>query len=162
MQLLKAAFPLYSIGSYEEIFESAPYRLIRTRHKTYVLDILYSDEPFQERRLRLLTVDPGYPIYRLKKRFTSLAQILNGRDKVFIDSTGKIYKITRTKHHKVSLHKVLHYERTYNGKFLLITKQGNYVTDQVYTFVTTITVSGVKVYMGGVNHPSEARRSYRL
>lgn len=162
MQLLKAAFPLYAIGSYEEIFESAPYRLIRTRYKTYVLDILDSKDSFQERRLRLLTLDPGYPIYKLKQRFTSLAQILHSSRRMFIDSNGKLYKLNRTKPHKVSLHKVLHYERTHNGKFLLITKQGNYVTDQLYTYVTTITVSGARVYMGGVNDPGDARKSYRL
>lgn len=162
MQLLKAAFPLYSLGSYEEIFESAPYRLIRTRYKTYVLDILDSPLSFQERRLRLLTADPGYPVFRLKKRFTSLAQVLHSKHRVFIDSNGKVFKLKRSKNHRVSLHRVLHYERTYNGKFLLITKQGNFVTDKVYTFVTTITVSGVPVYMGGVNKPEEARKFFKL
>lgn len=162
MQLLKAAFPLYALRSYEEIYEFAPYRLIRTKFKTYVLDIVGSDDSFQERRLRLLTQDPGYPIYALKERYTSLAAILHSKRKVFIDSTGKIYTLKREKYYKVSNARVVHHQQTYNGKFLLSTAHYNYVTDRVYNYVSTIEISGAKVYVGGLMDLSEARKGFKI
>ncbi|BAV81268.1 hypothetical protein [Vibrio phage VCPH] len=162
MQLLKAAFPLYAIRSFDEIYESAPYRLIQTKFKTYVLDELDTSRCFQERRLRLLTQDPGYPVYRLQERFTSIGQILHSKRKVFIDSNGKIVRLKREKYHKVTTSKVVRHERTWNGKFLLFTVHDSYVTDMVYNYISTIEVSGAKIFVGGLMSLDEARKSFRL
>jgi hypothetical protein len=161
-QLSNFSYPLFGIRSYVRIFEEYPYKLIETKYNTYVLDIVNSSLPFVERRKKLLTSDAGYPMYSLKERFTSLAQVLNSSKRTFIDNNGKLVKLTRTKVYKTKVLKVLGYDTTYDGNFLLFTLRDSFICSVLYNYVVTINFNGADILVGGVDDPKTARRNYKI
>lgn len=162
MQLSKAKFPLYKIPKTSKVVAKPPYLLLTTETKEYVLDLQDKTDPFVERRFKLLTSDPGYPVYRLKERYTSIAQVLNSKARKFIDSDGTIIHVRREKHHPTKIQKVHSYDRTHDGKFLLFTLRASYVSSLLYNYVVTINIAGADVLVGGVDDPADARRAYKL
>jgi hypothetical protein len=161
-QLSNFNYPLFGIRAYTRIYEEYPYKLIQTKESTYVLDIVNSSLPFVERRKKLLTSDSGYSIYNLKERFTSLAQVLNSSKRTFIDNNGKVVKITRENVYKTKVSKVLGYDATYDGKFLLFTLRDSFLCSVLYNFVVTINFNGADILVGGVDDPKTARRNYKI
>lgn len=162
MQLNNFNYPLFGIRTYVRVFEEYPYKLLQTKDRTYVLDIINSDLPFVERRKKLLTSDSGYPIYKLPERFSSLAQVLNSSKRTFIDINGKLVKITRDKQYMTKVSKVLGFDTAYDGRFLLFTLRDSFLCNRLYNYVVTIKFNGADILVGGVDDPTEARRSYRI
>jgi hypothetical protein len=162
MQLNNFNYPLFGLRAYARVFEEYPYKLIQTKERIYVLDIINSELPFVERRLKLLTSDSGYPIYSLKERFTSLAQVLNSSKRTFIDSTGKMVKIERKKYYKTKVSKVMGFDSTHDGRYLLFTLRDSFICNMLYNYLVTINFNGVDILVGGVEDPTTARRNYKI
>ncbi len=144
------------------IFEEYPYKLIQVGGITYVLDILDSKLSYTERRQKLLTIGSGYRVYKLPKRYTSLAQILNARGNTYIDCNGKIVKLSRTKPYPTTVRRVLGYDTTHDGKFLMFTARDSFVCRALANYVVTINFNGADVFVGSVDDPAMARSWYRI
>ncbi len=161
-QLSNFTFPLFKIRKYVRIFEEYPYKLIQTDSVTYVLDILDSKLSFTERRQKLLTIDSGYRIFKLKERFTSLAQVINSKSNVFIDTNGKLVKLNRKHVYPTKTSRVLGYDATYDGKFLLFTARDSFICSQLYNYIVTINFNGADIMVGATNDLKVVRKFYKI
>lgn len=157
--MLNAKFPLYALRANFGRVEDPPYILINSRYRQYILDMPSLPGNYFERRLKLAEMDTGLPLYPLKEKYTTIAQILrNPRRREFIDSDGKIWKISKCKTYPISSHKVLHRSRTWNGKYLLQTKVGNFVTSEAGDYVVVVDTPKGRILFDVSDKPSERVR----
>lgn len=101
-------FPIYALRQYVSIYEEGMYKIIETHKCRWVLDHKYpTDNNYWERRLQLLT-DPfiPYKLYPLKKKVTSLAQMLRLNTRHFIDGEGTIHVYTKSTFYKLKYAKI--------------------------------------------------------
>ena len=120
--LLKAKFPLYAMRAYEAIELVEPYRIIQTHRTKYVLDCTYLAGSFAERRLELFSrLDTlPYPLYPLKLRYSTYAQVLKSKSKVktFMDADGNILKYKPTKFVPLKCTRIKTATRTQDGDYM--------------------------------------------
>lgn len=107
-------------------------------------------------------MDSGYTIYALNKRYSALAQVLNSKSKTYVDAEGKLIKLDRDKYHRTTIHKVLGYDVTHSGSYLMYTKRDSFVTTQLSNYVVTIRFDGTDILVQQVNDPKEARKGYKI
>lgn len=93
---------------------------------------------FAERRLAILRMEVDYPIYPLKERYTTLAQILRSSRKRFVDADGKVWRLKKEKFYKCKSYAILHRSKTWNGYWLNQTKVGNFVHENTGKYATVI------------------------
>ena len=156
-------FPLYSLRAHLEIVESPPYRVVVTPYGKYVLDYIDTSKgTLAERRMELLTMDTGYPLYRLKERCDNIAQVINSPRKRFIDATGRVVSRTHSNRsfHKCHHKKVLHYEVAHNGKYRLYTKEDTFVSSILGSYVEYIEIGGAKILLNVMD--SLANKRHRV
>lgn len=105
-------FPLYKVRKYERIFVEGNYKIIETAKSRYVLDILGQEhKTYGERRLDILRDQhKTYRIYPLEVRISSISQLLKQQHKTYIDSTGKLIEIKKTKFYDVERYRIVHVE----------------------------------------------------
>ena len=117
-------FPLYQLRQYDSIQDRGDYTLIFTYHNAYILDCKKLEGDYSQRRTKLLSIKDKLPykLYPLKNRYTMLSQLSNTKHRWFIDKDGEVVKDKPSKFFKVKSAKVLSTERTWNGKYRLITK----------------------------------------
>lgn len=118
------SFPLYKVRANYGIEDRGDFTLIFTRYDAYILDCKQLAGNYSERRTKLLSIKKDLPfkIYPLNERYTMLSQLVNTANRQFIDKDGNVIKYKPSKFFKVQSARVLNAERTWNGKYRLITK----------------------------------------
>lgn len=96
-------FPLYAVRKYVGILVEGNYRVIQTAKSKYILDVLgHKEVEYSHRRLDLLRVETPYELYPLNRRYSSISQMVEGKDRVFIDSEGKLVRWVPKTFHRVT------------------------------------------------------------
>ena len=156
--MLTCKFPLYALRANFGREEEAPYVLIVSRTNKYVLDMPMLQGDYAARRLQLLQMELDYPVYPLKERFTSLAQVVKTKRKEFIDADGKVWKKNPRRFYKIKSYKVLMHSRTWDGKFLLQTAVGNFVYPELGMYVTVVETNTSFILFDVGDEPSSRER----
>lgn len=104
MHLSDIVFPVYSItDSYKRIWEDTNVTYIKTQSGKYVLDNRNIEgDTLGKRRLKINNSD----LYKPRKSFYTLSQLIKSRHKTFIDSTGHVFSWKKTKNVPLKYHKV--------------------------------------------------------
>ena len=102
----------------------------------------------------MMSMELDYAIYPLKERFTNIAQILRSKRTEFIDSDGKIWTYKKTRNYKLKSYPILATSTTWNGKNLLHTRAGNFVSYERGAYLTLIETSKGKVLFEVTNEPT--------
>lgn len=97
-------FPIYTLTpNYKKIWEEYNVLYIETPSGIYVLDNKnLPGDTLGRRRLKINTSDKYIP----RRCYLTLSQMINGKDKWFIDSEGKHFKWTKSEYVKLKYHKV--------------------------------------------------------
>ena len=104
LNLFNIQFPIYSITrSYKRIWEDMNVLYIETIYGTYVLDNKnLPGDTVGKRRLQINNSD----IYRPRKVYYNIEQLLHSKDNIFIDSIGRCFKYKKTETVALKYHKV--------------------------------------------------------
>ena len=96
LNLFNIHFPAYSITkTYKKIWEEMNVTFIQTESGTYMLDNKnIPGDTLGKRRLRIK--NDIYKLYRPRKVFYTISQLIKAKDKIFIDSSGIVFKYQKT------------------------------------------------------------------
>ncbi len=105
MHLSDIVFPVYTVtDSYKKIWEDTNVTYIQTQSGIYVLDNKNIDgDTLGKRRLKISNSD----LYKPRKSFYSLSQLIKSKHKTFIDSTGSVFSWKKTTTVPLKYHKVI-------------------------------------------------------
>lgn len=82
-----------------------------------------------------------FKLYPLRERFTTLSQMVNSKRRWFIDADGGIVRYKPVKFHHIVYTKVLRIDRTWNGKYRLMTKLPvTFVTEEAADYIGYIQI----------------------
>ncbi|AFQ22276.1 hypothetical protein My1_117 [Pectobacterium phage My1] len=118
--MIDAVLPIYALRQYEEMVKEGDYLVVVSRFDKYILDNPSLEGNFRQRRLKLAITPKGelpYKLYKLKKEFSTLSQIVLSKSKVFIDSSGKVFNRLKAKYYQIEVKRVLSGSRLFNGKY---------------------------------------------
>lgn len=126
LNLFDINFPIYSITkSYKKIWTDMNVTYIQTESGTYVLDNKNIDgETVGKRRLRIK--NKIYPLYKPRKVVYNISQLINGKESIFMDTDGTVFKYKKTEMVPLVYHKVDSIVEANDGECILDIPKINY------------------------------------
>ena len=117
LNLFDIKFPIYSITtSYKKIWKDMNVLYIETPYGTYVLDNKnLPGDTVGKRRLQIKNSD----IYRPRRVYYNIEQLLHSKDKIYLDSLGRCFKYQKTEMVPLKYHKIRNIKRLETGECVL-------------------------------------------
>jgi hypothetical protein len=126
LNLFDIKFPIYSITrTYERIWDDMNVTYIRTVTGTYVLDNKNVEgDTLGKRRLRIK--NDIYKLYKPRKVYYNIVQLIKANEKYFIDTTGVVFQYKKTGTAKLVYYKVDEIIEAEDGECILNIPSINY------------------------------------
>lgn len=117
LRLFDIEFPIYSITpNYKRIWNELNVLYIETDSGQYVLDNKnLNGDTLGQRRLKNKTSK----LYIPRKTYYTVSQMLNSKNKIFIDSTGRVFNYKKSITVPLKFHKVIKRIRVESGEYVL-------------------------------------------
>lgn len=145
--MLNFKLPVYAVRAYEDLFEEGDFIIIQTHKSRWVLDCPDLEGTYYQRRTKMLGMEMPYKLYPLKKRITTLAQLVNSNSKLLIDESGKLLKWKKEKMYRIEVRKIVSHHQTPTGSWVCYA-QGfptPFMLKKAYGYVSIINVAGSPV-----------------
>ncbi len=113
------------VRSYERIYEENGFKILQTQRCRYILDVPALEGNYASRRIQMLGMKLPYKMYRLKERFTTLAQIVVSKRRLFLDIEGNLVRYKPTVFYKVIYDEVRTKWQNDKGRWCFIGKANN-------------------------------------
>lgn len=115
--MLNFQLPVYEVRAYFNIAMEGEFKVIHTFRNKWVLDCPSIEGNYFTRRTILSSVDNlPYRLYPLRKRISSMSQLVNSKAQKLIDAEGRLFNWVKTKYYNIEVKKVLTSTRTASGK----------------------------------------------
>jgi len=126
LNLFDIQFPIYSITKiYKRVWIEMNVTYIETESGIYVLDNKnVQGDTLGKRRLKIK--NDVYTLYKPRKVFYNMSQLLNGKESIFIDTIGVVFKYKKTKMVPLKYHKVESITEAEDGECILEIPKLNY------------------------------------
>lgn len=133
--------PLYIVRGFTRKFEENGYICLETYYNRYVLDRPSLPGDYASRRILLLAdTKKPYNLYKIKYACNTLSQVLNAKNKEFIDTNGTLIRFHKTKFFKITYHKVVSCVKIFNGKYQCYVSGVNspFITKEPYNYISLV------------------------
>ncbi|QFR57714.1 hypothetical protein CPT_Slocum_157 [Serratia phage Slocum] len=142
--MLNFKLPVYAVRAYEELFDEGDFLIVQTQKARWVLDCPSLEGTYYERRLMMLGMDLPYKLYPLKKRISTISQLIHSQSRLLIDEQGRLLKWKKEKMYSIEVKKILSRYRTQKGTWVCYAQgfQSPFELSGYYEYVSIINVAG--------------------
>lgn len=139
--LLNFQLPVYEVRAFLSIEKENGKTFIQTIYKKYILDDRNYPGDYGDRRIQLfMDKDKPLPLYPLRKRISTIPQLLNSKATHFITEQGELVTYKKSRYYNIVCKRVMSCTRIYNGKYhcYVAGVAHPFITSQPYEFLSLI------------------------
>lgn len=155
--------PAYVMRGFVDKFMENGFVIIQSHITRYVFDMPSLPGNYAKRRLLLSSMELPYKLYPLRKRITTISQLIKSGAKYIITPDGDIRRVRRTKFYPIEVKRVSISNQTFNGTYQNFVKGSlsPIITDCEAKYISVVNYNGALVVFDVHREYPETRR-YRV